>query len=79
VQKGIASPAARSVPPSSMRAGQTSRDDGQVTVQYVAVSPIVVRGSVTGRIYKFSGASPTQVVERRDAGPLLQSRFFRMA
>jgi hypothetical protein len=36
-----------------------------------------VRGSLTGRVYEFSAAAPTQAVDRRDAAALLASRFFR--
>jgi hypothetical protein len=48
-----------------------------VNLRYTESSPIHVRGPITGRSYKFSGADPVQPVDVRDAGLLLSARFFR--
>lgn len=48
-----------------------------VTLRYLEKSPILVRGTVTGQQYEFSGARPVQSVDARDAAALLQTRFFR--
>lgn len=48
-----------------------------VAVRYTESQSIVVRGPVTGRRYAFSAANPVQSVDQRDAGALLQARFFR--
>ena len=68
-------PATRPVP----LPGAVAADSGEVPVQYLANSPIVVRGQMSGKMYRFSGATPIQQVERRDAAAFLQSRFFRNA
>jgi hypothetical protein len=47
-----------------------------VRVRYSERSAIRVRGNVTGRIYEFSAAAPSQAVDVRDARALLASRFF---
>jgi hypothetical protein len=69
---------ARSVPPSTMTSTRASAE-GEVAVRYTESSPIMVRGTASGRTYRFSAALPVQSVESRDAGALLQSRFFRRA
>ena len=48
-----------------------------VILHYLERSPILVRGSVTGRPYEFSGSRPDQSVDVRDAESLLRTRFFR--
>src|SRR3954469_18129619 len=48
-----------------------------VQLRYLESSPVLVRGSVTGRQYEFSAARPTQLVDTRDAQALLRTRFFR--
>ena len=48
-----------------------------VAIRYLRTSPIVVRGLITGRRYAFSGGSPVQAVDVRDAPPLLRSGLFR--
>jgi len=48
-----------------------------VFVRYTESQSVVVRGPVTGRGYAFSAADPVQSVDPRDAGALLQARFFR--
>lgn len=52
---------------------------GSVSVRYLENSSIVALGPATGRKYVFSGANPVQSVDARDAGTLLQTRFFRRA
>lgn len=49
------------------------------TVRYLENSPIRVRGSVSGMYYEFSGSSPVQLVDARDASSLLNTRFFRLS
>jgi hypothetical protein len=48
-----------------------------VMIRYVRGPGIVVRGHVTGRRYKFSGNSPVQAVDARDATSLLGTSLFR--
>ena len=50
---------------------------GAVKLSYVEHSPILVRGSSTGRHYQFSGASPVQDVDGRDAAAMLRTGYFR--
>ena len=50
---------------------------GGVTLKYVEDSPILVRGSSTGRHYQFSGVSPVQEVDARDAMAMLRTGYFR--
>jgi len=38
---------------------------------------VSVRGPVTGRAYRFSGAEPTQAVDVRDAAVLLHGAAFQ--
>ena len=48
-----------------------------VTIRYLGTEVIVVRGTATGRRYGFSGGSPMQTVDVRDAATLLRSGLFR--
>lgn len=48
-----------------------------IRLRYLARSPILVRGTTSGRAYRFSGAEPVQSVARADAQPLLASGHFR--
>ena len=48
-----------------------------VVLRYTEISPILVRGSVTGRHYRFSRSEPVQTVDTRDAAALLRTGFFR--
>jgi hypothetical protein len=50
---------------------------GSVTLKYIEYSPILVRGSSTGRHYQFSGAIPVQEVDGRDALAMLRTGYFR--
>ena len=56
-----------------------SMPHSSISIRYVETSPIRVRGLVSGMSYEFSGASPVQQVEARDAASLLNTRFFRRA
>jgi len=57
----------------------TATADANVSILYLQTSPVLVRGAVTGQVYRFSAAQPNLWVDRRDASALLQSRFFRRA
>jgi hypothetical protein len=46
-------------------------------VRYRRTPAIVVQGTATGRRYGFSGGSPVQAVDVRDAAALLRSGYFR--
>lgn len=48
-----------------------------VTVRYRGTEAVVVQGTATGRRYGFSGGSPVQMVDIRDAAALLRSGLFR--
>lgn len=55
----------------------TDSADPRVLVRYLEVSPVLLRGVITGQVYRFSAAQPLQPVDPRDASAILQSRFFR--
>lgn len=48
-----------------------------ITVQYVGIPSIVVRGHATGRTYAFSAAQPVQHVDAGDGAAMLRTRYFR--
>jgi hypothetical protein len=48
-----------------------------VTVRYHGIEAVVVQGTATGRRNGFSGGSPVQMVDARDAAALLRSGLFR--
>ena len=48
-----------------------------VTVRYRGTEAVIVQGTATGRRYGFSGGSPVQMVDARDAATLLRSGLFR--
>jgi hypothetical protein len=48
-----------------------------VRLRYSQRAHILVQGPVTGRHYEFSGESPEQAVEARDAVPLERTGFFQ--
>jgi hypothetical protein len=50
-----------------------------VVLRYTEISPILVRGPVTGRHYRFSRSQPVQSVDTRDAAALLRTEFFRQS
>jgi hypothetical protein len=74
VAPGVVSPVPSALDPAASRSAPSP---GAVKVRYLEHSPIVVRGPATGRHYVFSGDHPAQLVDRRDADSLLQTRFFR--
>jgi len=47
-----------------------------VIVRYRGTEAVVVQGTATGRRYGFSGGSPVQMVDARDAAALLRSGLF---
>ena len=51
-----------------------SRQD--VALQFTESSRILVVGAVTRRSYEFSGLEPVKMVDSRDVGALLATRFF---
>jgi len=46
-------------------------------VRYRGTEAVIVQGTGTGRRYGFSGGSPVQMVDARDAAALLRSGLFR--
>lgn len=70
-------PQTRSIQPQVATA--TSTQHHSISVRYLERSPIRVRGPVSGMSYEFSGSSPVQQVDARDASSLLNTRFFRRA
>jgi len=48
-----------------------------VAVRYRGTEAVIVQGTATGRRYGFSGGSPMQMVDVRDAAALLRSGLFR--
>ncbi len=60
--------------PSGRRA--TIREPKMITIQYLRIPAIIVRGHATGRRYVFSGGSPVQTIDARDAIPLLRTNLF---
>ena len=70
-------PAARSARAPDAQANSAQPASESVAVRYTESQSIVVRGPVTGRRYSFSGTSPIQSVDARDAAAILQARFFR--
>jgi hypothetical protein len=55
------------------------RTVARVLVRYKAQAPVTIRGVNTGRMYRFDGENPQQLVEAGDAQALLASRFFARA
>ena len=51
---------------------------GAVGLRYLARSPIVVRGPVSGIEYRFSAAQPVQRVARTDREALLRTGYFSL-
>jgi hypothetical protein len=50
-----------------------------VALRYTEISPILVRGPVSSRQYRFSRLEPVQSVDGRDALALLRTGFFRQS
>lgn len=57
----------------------TAPSGGMVALRAISTGGMVVRGPATGRQYSFSGATPVQMVEVRDAAALLRTSWFRRA
>jgi hypothetical protein len=69
-----AAPPARSAPP----VVPALRSNGAtITLQYIGLPAIVVRGQATGRSYAFSAAQPVQQVDAVDGAAMLRTRYFR--
>ena len=71
-----AAPASKPAAPGALVSGQASVP-GAIPLRYLARSPIVVHGPVSGRIYRFNAAEPVQLVGRADAQSLLATGHFR--
>ena len=50
---------------------------GTIVVRYLAGAPILVNGSATRSVYRFSRAAPLQRVAHADVTALLASGYFR--
>jgi len=50
-----------------------------VNLLYIGSEPTVIRGPVTGKIYRFTHLERVQSVDPRDAVDLLADRQFRLA
>ena len=72
--QATAPPPARSAPPvvPAMRSNGAT-----ITLQYIGLPAIVVRGQATGRSYAFSAAQPVQQVDAGDGAAMLRTRYFR--
>jgi hypothetical protein len=60
------------------RSSSFSWQDYSVAVRYTEASTVLVRGAITGRLYRFSSASPVQVLDARDATVILRAGIFRL-
>ena len=69
---GRPQPNPASPPPAASAAG-TAR------LRFVRQDSILVRGPMTGKQYAFSGATPIQQVDARDAASLLRTSWFQRA
>ena len=58
-------------------AGRPSPGARTIAIRYLRTPAIMVQGPTTGRRYAFSGGSPVQAVDARDAAALLRSGLFR--
>jgi hypothetical protein len=57
--------------------GLVNVNSGQdVALRFTESSRIIVVGAVTRRRYEFSGLEPVKMVDSRDVGALLATRFF---
>jgi hypothetical protein len=48
-----------------------------VTLRYLGLSGIAVRGPATGQQYTFSSGEPVRSIDVRDAAVLLRTGYFR--
>jgi hypothetical protein len=69
------SPSAKNPAPTAPRA--SAGFARPVLVRYLARSPVLVQGPISGRAYQFSAASPVQPVDARDVQALLNSQCFQ--
>ena len=76
---GLTHPAVHSAPQVRPQPNQSPQEipSASITLHYLQTAPILVRGPVTGRAYRFSGPYPEQFVDARDVETLLQTRLFR--
>lgn len=59
--------------------GHTARQGSDVAISYVGQNSLTVKGTYTGRHYRFSPADRVQNVDPRDGRVLLRTRYFRRA
>jgi hypothetical protein len=75
--------AAAKVSPAPVRSSRTSVRSPAAplpsTLHYLGHRPIEVRGSATGRTYRFDQGSRTRSVDPRDVAGLLRTKLFRRA
>lgn len=62
---------------SAARAAQAPPPSSVVSVRYLGAAPIVVRGAISGRAYRFALGNAVQAVDARDMPRLLQKGIFR--
>jgi hypothetical protein len=72
----VTAPAAVPSQPAPSAPQSVISDSPSVRLRYVGSTPFAVRGPATGRAYQFTPGQPDQVVDSRDAMPLLQTRYF---
>ncbi len=72
----IAHSSERSAPAGRQAPGPVWRGYASVRLRYTESSPVLVLGPATGWQYRFSGDSPIQLVDVRDADAFVRSRFF---
>ena len=53
-------------------------DRHRMKVRYSGGRPVVIKGPVTGSIYRFSGIDRLQLVDPRDAVAIVRNPFFRV-
>jgi len=71
------SPGARPAATGSARAFMAAPSTSPALVRYLGAAPIVARGAVTGRAYRFAIGNPVQSVDARDVAGLLKKGIFR--
>jgi hypothetical protein len=75
----VARPAPVATAPSPRPQTPAPAAGGMVALRAASSGEMLVRGPATGRQYAFSAAAPIQMVEARDAAPLLRTSWFRQA
>ena len=75
------SPSPSSTPTPAPPPGPPQVQGGFATVvlRYDRSAEARLRGPITGRAYRFSGADPVQVVDARDAAIFVRNTAFRLA